>query len=216
MRRSRAKYYGRAPFQLRQQYTPEEARSMYNRVARQIQRNLEEIGKSEFSGTRNYRENLAYYTTPSREISDTEIYYRLSRALGYKESRLSTLEGLRAARSKTIATLQRHNYSFINETNFETFTDFMEDVRTAYDSTRFDSVRVVEIFEEAQKTDVPPLELYKYYSGYRKKKPQPESRIVHKAKEVIGRVTGRKKDRKAERQKRKERRQRRANRRQRL
>lgn len=212
MRRSRAKYYGRAPFQLRQQYSLDEARSMYNRVARQIQRNLEEIGNSEFSGTRNYRENLAYYTTPSREISDTEIYYRLSRALGFKESRLSTLEGLRTARSKTIDTLQRHNYSFINETNFESFTNFMEDVRTAYDSTSVDSVRLVEIFEEAQKTDVPPLELYKYFSGYRKKKPQPESRIARK----VWKGISRKKDRKTARQRRKERRQRRANRRQRF
>lgn len=212
MRRSRAQYYGRAPFQLRQQYAPDEARSVYNQVARQIQRNLKEIGKSEFSGTRNYRENLAYYTTPSREISDTEIYYRLSRALGFKESRLSTLEGLRTARSKTIATLRRHNYSFINETNFETFTNFMEDVRTAYDSTKFDSVRLVEIFEEAQKTDVPPIELYKYFSGYIKKKPQAESRITREVQKVFNR----KKDRKTARQRRKERRQRRANRRQRF
>lgn len=214
MRRSRAKYYNRAPFQLRQQYTPDEARSLYNRVARKLQRNLKEIGNSEFSSSRTYRENLDYYTTPSREISDTEIYYRLSRALGFKESKLSTLQGLREVRSKQIATLRRHNFSFVNERNFEEFANFMDDVRSAFDATLFDSVRVVEIFEEAQKSDVPPMELYKYYSGYRKRKPQPEKTFARKAKETISSITGRKKNRKEARRRRKERRQRRANRRQ--
>lgn len=171
MRRKRLAIYKDSPYELKNKYSVQEAFELYSETINKLLPRLKKISMSEFGQNANFRENLAFFSTPVPSISADEIYYRLSRAIGYEKSSLSSVQGLRKQRDRSIETMQKHNYLGITKRNFNDFANFMDIVKTAYQSTMYDSTRIVEIFEEADKSGTPPLELYKYYNKWRKTKP---------------------------------------------
>lgn len=78
----------------------------------------------------------------------------------------ASVTGLREIRDETLATLHEHNYDFITANNIEDFGYFMDAVRAAAETLRYDSERVAELYEWGEKTGVPVSNLIKHFEDY--------------------------------------------------
>lgn len=139
--------------------TEKEARKEYSRLRQIANKRLKTIGKSKYARTDVYSYNVGQYITIAEMESPAELYYRLSMVARFLSSERSSLRGLRRAEQKAIETLKSHGYDFINASNYLDFYEFMETVRATEIGSKYDSERVAELFDTAQRKRLPIEEL---------------------------------------------------------
>lgn len=177
------KYYGDGnitPLEILNSMTEKQIRKEYSRLRKVAIGRLRSLEKSEIgkrSGTwRNYVEAFP----GGRGKSVGEIAHRLSQAYYFLTLKESSVTGLREIRNDFIKTMNDEGYTWINKDNYFDFIDFMESVRSYYDSVSYDSDRAVEVFDVLTANRFSPEELKDdydwWFENYRKIKRKPNSK----------------------------------------
>lgn len=152
------------PDAARARLTPNEARKEYNRLRRIANKRLEALGRN-FPESKIYREYAGRFPAAGKE-SERRIYNRLYEVSKFLLQKMGSVTGQRAYRKRAIASLREAGYDFINESNFDAFTDFMEEVKSHSESRGYDSEQIVELFERTEKENADPEEVAKHFSEY--------------------------------------------------
>jgi len=145
-------------------FTPSEALAEYNRLRKIANRRLEALQRR-YPGSSLAREYKGGFPAAGKEDS-RRIYQRLYQAARFTELKLGSVTGMREYRRRSIETLHERGYDFVNERNFDRFTDFMEEVKTHDTYSSFSSEEVVELFEEAEESGADPQEIAQRFEEY--------------------------------------------------
>jgi hypothetical protein len=158
-------------------YTPEGAKTLtdkqlrkeYSRLRSIARKRLERFEGTEWDDTQIYKANVGVYK-PLKEIkSDRELRHLLSDVARFVMSDKGSVSALEKERQKTVNTLQERGYTFVNKENFRQFADFMEYARVANLNRMYDSKRVAEFYETAEKKKLSGEELRKAFRSWTKK-----------------------------------------------
>ena len=136
-------------------FTVSEARAEYNRLRNIANKRLWNLKKSEFSDFKIVQKNLGKFYGPSK-MTEGELYKSLQDVARFVTQKTSTVKGIKSMLKKEIATLQEHDYTFVNDTNILAFRDFWEEIRANNDVKKFDSEEIVELYEIAKAKKVDP------------------------------------------------------------
>lgn len=153
------------PDAARARLTPAEARKEYNRLRKIANKRLSTLEKH-FPESKIYREYAGRFPAIGKE-PDQRVYNRLYEVSKYLLQKLGTVTGQKAYRKKAIASLRESGYDFINEKNFDAFTDFMDEVRSHTESReQFDSDQIVELFERVEEEKADPDQVARHFEDY--------------------------------------------------
>ena len=104
----------------------------YARLRREATERLRRLGKSEFSGTKIYRENVGVFKTLKQIKSEHELRILIVQAARFVSAKGSSATGQREIRRATIESLHASGYTWVNTKNFEDYTAFMEWLRSEH------------------------------------------------------------------------------------
>lgn len=160
----------------REWLTPKEARKEYNRLRTIANRRYAALERN-YPASSMAQEYRGGFPSAKGE-SDQRVYNRLYNVAKYLQSKMSSVTGQRAYRKKAIASLHESGYDFINESNFDQFTAFMDEVNSHNEARSKDSERIMDLFERALEEDADPMEVaedFEYWLDH-EEEPMPESR----------------------------------------
>ena len=112
-------------------YTEAELKKEYARLRREAQERLKRLGKSEFSGSRAYTENVGKFKTIKTIKSRRELERLIQDAARFVSAKSSSASGQRDIRRKAIESLHARGFKWINTKNYADFVQFMESLRAA-------------------------------------------------------------------------------------
>lgn len=98
--------------------------------------------------------------------TEAELRYRIGETAMFLENPLSTISGIKRIEAKKLATLARHGYDFVNESNLADFGRFMEWVRANYSDKIYDSDVVVKLYKTATLGDFTVRALKNMFDDY--------------------------------------------------
>lgn len=144
------KYYGNAditPIEILNTMTEKEIRKEYSRLRKVASGRLRTLKNSEIgrrSGT--WRRYIDEFPS-ARGKSKAEIAHRLSSVYYFLSLRESTITGLKKIRDTFIESMRDSGYTWITKDNYYDFIEFMETVKSYYDTVTYDSDRAVDVFD---------------------------------------------------------------------
>lgn len=145
------------PEAARNVFTPDEARREYNRLRRLANKRLEALQRR-YPASSMAREYAAGFPALGSD-GDRRLFQRLYRVARFMSSKLGSVTGMRQYRKRMIASLHEAGYDFINERNFDAFTDFMDEVKTHRSYSDYASEEIVELFGEAVEKNADPVSI---------------------------------------------------------
>lgn len=111
-------------------YEPEDIAHEYARLRREANQRLVRLGRSEFSDSKAYTENVGKFKRLDEIQNLRELKYLTMEAARFVTARSSSASGQRGIRRDVIATLKTESgINWVNTKNFKAFTDFMEELR---------------------------------------------------------------------------------------
>lgn len=143
-----------------------EIRQDYKELRKLANRRLERFKGTEWEDSKQYKRNAGRYKKLSEIKSDRELAYLLTDLQRFTSSDTSTVRGLARHRNATIETLREHGYDFINRNNIRAFGDYMEQLRAKGIARLYDSARLADVFETAEKKRVSPDEVLQKFVEY--------------------------------------------------
>lgn len=106
-------------------------KSEYSRLRREAKQRLDRLGRSEFSWTRAYQDNVNRFKRLDQIKDPRELMRLTQEAARFVTARGSSASGQRGIRRDALDSLHAHGYDFVNTRNFRDFTNFMEDLRAS-------------------------------------------------------------------------------------
>lgn len=85
------------------------------------------------------------------EANINKLIHALTELERMYHSKTGTVTGARKAQSKTLTTLHKHGYGFVNASNIKQFGRFMDKMRSIYKGKMLDSERAAKAFSDALK-----------------------------------------------------------------
>ena len=158
-------------------YTPEGAKSLtekqlhkeYSRLRSIARKRLERFEGTEWTDTQVYKLNVGVYK-PIKEIkNERELRHAFSDIARFVTSKTSSVSGLEKQREQAVESLNERGYDFVNKKNFREFAEFMEYARVANLSRMYDSKRVAEFYEAAEKKKLSNEQLRSAFRSWSKK-----------------------------------------------
>lgn len=153
-------------------------RADYSEMRRLANERLKRFVGTEFEDSSSYKKNSCKYV-PLKEIkSDKELAYLITDLNKFVNSKTSTVTGLKQQRSEAVEILNERGYDFINEKNIKKFGDFMDDLRQRKIAGLYDSERLAEMFEIAEREKVDPKLVADRFEEYERRQSElpPEKR----------------------------------------
>ena len=146
-----------------------EARKEYQRLRRIAQKRLARFVGTQYKDTDTYKNRaIKKPFKPSSELKSVrDLQAALSDVRGFLDSERSTISGMKRIDRKTIATLHKDGYTFVNMSNIKQFGDFMEAARLQAAKKMQGSDRVAEMYDAAIRKKIPPEELLKEFDYWR-------------------------------------------------
>lgn len=141
----------------------------YSQMRRIAVRRLESFKGTEWEDSKQYKMNAGKYKPLSEIKSDKELAHLLSDLHKFTSSKTSTVTGLKQQRNQAVEILNERGYDFINAKNIKAFGDFMEDLRQRKIAGLYDSERLAEIFETAEREKVDPKIVAERFTDYERK-----------------------------------------------
>lgn len=126
----------------------------YNRLREVAKKRIERLGRSEFSKSQAYKQNINQYNKPASSYTNSQLSKKLYQLSRFISSEQGSVRGQQRIRKKSIERLHQAGYDFINKDNFDDFGQFMEDMRARAGGRLLDSDRVAEVFGVAQNLGV--------------------------------------------------------------
>lgn len=99
-------------------------------------------------------------------LTDSEIESALAAASKVLRSERYTVTGTRKAMRVEMRIFRERGYTFLNESNFKQFTDFMESWREEAGDKIYDSFDAVDVFDQGQRLNIPPDVLQKHFDYF--------------------------------------------------
>ena len=110
-------------------WTPENIKSEYQRLRAIAQKRLKRIEADEIGrASKTYYYNKDRYK-PSSELKPYEMKLLLADLAKMMTARTGTLRGIKRARDEAIKTFHKHDYTFVNESNFVDLGEFFRQWR---------------------------------------------------------------------------------------
>lgn len=110
-------------------YSTEQLKAEYARIRPEAKARVDLLGRSKTARkSQAYRSNIGQYPTP-RQIGDDRqaLIHKITQAAQFISAKSSTPQGQRDTRRKQIQSLHRNaGYDWVNESNFDEFTEFMD------------------------------------------------------------------------------------------
>lgn len=136
---------------------PATVRKEYTRLRDIAQKRLKRFETAGLTKTQAYKRNVAHYPKLKDIKSDYELAGRLSDLERFISAQAGSVSGQKEIRKKAISTLHEHDYTFVNEHNFDDFTDFMEEYRDQMlDGEGYDSGDAAELYGVVVKQKIDP------------------------------------------------------------
>lgn len=147
-----------------------EARKEYQRLRRIAQKRIARFEGTQYEDTEVYKNRaIKHPFKPSSSLKDVRsLQAALSDVRGFLDSERSTISGLKRIDKKTVSTLQANGYTFVNMGNIKAFGEFMEAARIKAGRRMFASDRVAELYDAAERKNIPPEQLLKDFEYWRK------------------------------------------------
>lgn len=163
-------------------YTPNELKSFserdlraeYSRLRRIANKRLKAFEGTEFEQSQAYRQNVNKYKPTSTELTPTQLRYKLTDLARFIEAETGSITGQRRQRARFIETMRDRGYTQVNRKNYFEFVDFMEEFKSRAISRFYDSERVAELFEIAERKKIDPNVIYNDFEQWLDKKEELE------------------------------------------
>lgn len=158
-------------------YTPEGAKTLtdkelrkeYSRLRSIARKRLERFEGTEWKDTQIYKLNVGVYK-PLKEIgSDRELRHLFSDVARFVKAEVSSVSTLEKQRNTAVATLNERGYEFVNKENYRQFAEFMEYARVSNLNKLYDSKRVADFYDAAEKKQLSTEELRKAFKSWSRK-----------------------------------------------
>ena len=140
---------------------PAAVRKEYTRLRDIAQKRLKRFEAAGLINTQAYRKNVKHYPLLKDIKSDYELAGRLSDLERFISAKAGSVSGQKEIRKKSIATLHDNDYTFVNEENFDDFTDFMESYRDQLYDMEYDSGDAADLFGVVVKQKIDPEKVKK-------------------------------------------------------
>lgn len=145
-------------------HTEKELREEFNRLRDIAQKRLKRLEASEFKGEQIATRHQGGFKRLRDIRNPAEMAAALADMANFIAARTSTVGGQRRAQKKTLQSLQKHGYGFINKGNLKAFGDFMDIVRAKeLAGSVFDSARLYQVFKFGHKHNIPSEVLEKNF-----------------------------------------------------
>jgi hypothetical protein len=157
-------------------YTPEGAKTLtdkqlrkeYSRLRSIARKRLERFEGTEWTDTQVYKLNAGQYK-PLKEIkTDRELRHLLSDVARFVTADTGSVSGLEKQREKGVRTMQERGYDFVTKDNYRKFADFMEYARVANLNRLYDSKRIAQFYDWAEKKKLSGENLFKAFRSWSK------------------------------------------------
>ena len=157
-------------------YTPDgaktisdrELRKEYSRLRSIARKRLERFEGTEWTDTQVYKLNVGVYK-PLKEItSNRELRHLFSDVARFVMAETSSVSGLERQRREAVQTLNDRGYDFVTKDNYRQFADFMEYARVSNLNRMYDSKRIADFYEAAEKRNMSNEELRKAFRSWTK------------------------------------------------
>ena len=122
--RNNLQWYTRDAIKNADVWTPQTIRKEYSRLRDIAEKRLKRLAISEPESYA-YRHNIGKYA-PARGQSTETLAEQLPELARFIAAKTGTVKGIRAQRSKAVATLQESGYDFVTPANIKEFGEFME------------------------------------------------------------------------------------------
>lgn len=164
--------------------TRDQIRNEYNRITKEINKNLAEIEKKrpESIALDRYRGKFA-------PIDDPDLDYNTMRAMLKQvrqvyESGQTSLDVIERTEALAIQRLQEEGYDYINRRNFNNFMRFLDDARARGLGSLYSSEQLIERIREAKKRGLTKREILKNMDRWAKQemKRDEDGKIVEQVK----------------------------------
>lgn len=142
------------PAQILNDLTDKEIRSEYSRLRKIANQRLKALGNY-YPESKIYQKYNGQFITLREMDSVNEIAYRLSDMIRYLHTEAGTVTGLKRIRNEILDKLHEQGYNFVTKSNFLEFTEFMDTLDTQARNMRYDSERLVDLFEITHKKKIP-------------------------------------------------------------
>lgn len=142
------------PAQILNDLTDKEIRSEYSRLRKIANQRLKALGNY-YPESKIYQKYNGQFITLREMDSVNEIAYRLSDMIRYLHTEAGTVTGLKRIRNEILDKLHEQGYNFVTKSNFLEFTEFMDTLDTQARNMRYDSERLVDLFEITFKKKIP-------------------------------------------------------------
>lgn len=142
-------------------FTLDEAKAEYARLAKVANRRLAAIRRDPYFGSSKAGKHAEFRASISNYGDIQQAAKALTNVAMFLQKKTSSLTGLREEEKRQLETLRnkRVGYEFLNENNIREFREFWEEVRHHYTNKDFDSPRVVQLYREAKKKRIDPVDL---------------------------------------------------------
>lgn len=142
------------PAQILNSLSEREIRSEYSRLRKIANQRLKALGNY-YLESKIYQKYNGQFITLREMDSVNEIAYRLSDMIRYLHTEAGTVTGLKRIRNEILDKLHEQGYNFVTKSNFLEFTEFMDTLDTQARNMRYDSERLVDLFEITFKKKIP-------------------------------------------------------------
>ena len=137
------------PFQIRDM-SAADIRSAYVKLRKAANQRLTRMEKAGLGTKGSYR------FPKVKDLSENQMAKELAEASRYMRDPRHTIPGERLFIKDELRKLHKDGFKWVNEDNFYTFTEFMEDLRAQYGNKAFDSGDAADVFNNTQKIGIDP------------------------------------------------------------
>lgn len=130
---------------LQQEYA--RLRTIYNKRSAAMER-------SEFASNPRYNNVKGIRFNTPTNVKGVELAEATAELASILQWDLPGVAALKRQRAQNLRTLHEHGFKNINKDNYDDFVEFMEDVRSFYGTRAYDSDRVAELFNIAEKKGI--------------------------------------------------------------
>ncbi len=152
------------------QMSDKEVRALYRKTYKNYSRRVHNIAKTEGGEYNPHVRRLQSGEIPKLSEIDREgldLRKEMRQLSKYESRYTSSVKGERESRQKQLEYFkEERGYNFLNEKNIYKFLTYMDELRSTYGSTLFDSDGAVEVFAQVEKKRLKMSDVLNHFNEY--------------------------------------------------
>ena len=152
------------PESLQSGFSEKELRQEYSRLRKVANKRLQRLERSEFADSQTVRYNKDRFVPLSQIGSKSDLAHVMSDLARFLTAARGSITGLREERRKAIETWQDTGASFVNESNYNDWVEFLEFAKDFIGKPYLETAK--EIFQQGEKAGLTGNRLRENFAGY--------------------------------------------------